>query len=272
MGAPGAPAGAESRKVPVTASDRLLTILRSFNEMGSCTVLELHQVTGISRTAVYRAVETLCAHGYVRRVPDDNHYRLTSEIRQLSSGYRDEEWIVEAGAPVIERLQRRFLWPTSLSTIDKDRMVIRETTRYRSPFVFDTGAVGRRLPVLTTAMGIAFLAFCSPPSRRIVLDLLRDSADPLDELARDARKTERLLRGTARRGYAYRRGGIRTNTSSIARPVMGEDGAVGAVCITFATSAVSQHEALAQFLPALREAAAEISAYAGTPARTAPRA
>jgi GNAT superfamily N-acetyltransferase len=29
------------------------------------------------------------------------------------------------------------------STPDKDRMVVRETTRYRSPFVFDTGAVGR---------------------------------------------------------------------------------------------------------------------------------
>lgn len=245
----------------MTASDRLLTIIRSFNEIGSCTVLELHRETRIPRTAIYRAVETLRAHGYVQRVPNDNHYRLTSRIRQLSAGFRDHDWIAEAAAPTLEKLQRQLVWPASLSTIDNDRMIIRETTRYRSPFVFDAGGVGVTLPVLGSAIGLAYLAFCNPSARRIALKLLRASTDPADAVARDERATEQLLRTTRRRGYGYRSGGAGPNTSAIATPVMGEDGAIAALGMSFATSVVKQQQAVAEFLPALRTASLEISKY-----------
>lgn len=256
----------------MTASDRLLTIIRSLNEMRLCTIVDLHRETGIPRTAVYRAIETLCEHGYVQRVPNQNRYRLTSEIRQLSAGYREEGAIVEAATPAIEKLQRQFLWPTSFATIEKDRMVIRETTRYRSPFVFDTGNVGLSLPILQSAIGLAYIAFCSPESRRIVLELLRHSTDPLNAVALDTNATERALLLTARRGYGYRKGGVGVNTSSIACPVMGADGAVGALGMSFATSAVSHPKALSEFLPALREAAIEISTHAASFLTPEPRA
>jgi IclR family transcriptional regulator, mhp operon transcriptional activator len=248
----------------MATDDRILRVIRAANELGACTVLDLHRATGISRAAVYRVIENLCRHGYVRRIPKDSRFRLTAEIRKLSSGYREDAWIVDVGAPVIARLQQEFRWPTSLATPDKDKMIVRETTRYRSPFVFDTGNVGMHLPILCSSLGLAYLSLCSPRTRQITLALLRQSTHPDDQIAMDRGETERLLRNTARRGYGYRQGGITANTSSISVPLSTEREVAGSICITFATSVVSQREALAQFLPALRQAAAEIVAHVET--------
>jgi IclR family mhp operon transcriptional activator len=238
--------------------DRLLRVLRSLNEIGPCTILQLSRATGISRPAVYRVVDSLCRHGYVQRIPSDSRIRLTSEIRALSAGYRDDDVIVEAGGPILRRLQREVRWPTSLATPDKDRMVVRETTRYRSPFVFDAGTVGTELPILRTALGLAYLSSCAQSARSIILGLLQDSTDPGDGPA-NGKKIETLLKLTAQRGYAVRRGGVQSNTSSIAIPLRRGGDVVGAMCVTYATSVLTDKEAVAQLLPALRDAAAEFA-------------
>jgi IclR family mhp operon transcriptional activator len=237
-------------------------VLRALNEHAPCSVLDVHRATGISRQAIYRAVDHLGRHGYVQRIPGDGRIRLTSEVRALSAGYRDDDWIVEAGAPVLEHLQREVRWPTSLATADKGRMVVRETTRYRSPFVFDTGSVGLRLPILASSLGLAYLAFCDHGARQIILGLLRRSSDRWDAIARDAKATGRLLRTTVQRGYGYRQGGLERQTSSVAVPIILDEGVVGSICVTFAKSSLTQSQAAAQFVPPLREAADEIRARA----------
>jgi IclR family mhp operon transcriptional activator len=244
----------------MATDDRLLRVLRALNEIAPCTILDVHRSTGISRQAIYRVVASLTRHGYAARIPGDGRIRLTSEVRKLSAGYHDDDRMVEAGAPILARLQREVRWPSSLATPDGDKMVVRETTRYRSPFVFDAGGVGIRLPMLLSSLGVAYLAFCGRTTRQITLDLLRKSADPLDVVAKNPRQTERLIRNTAQRGYAFRAGGIERKTSSISVPIIMADEASGSICVTFATSAVTQRQAVADFLPALRATAADIAA------------
>jgi IclR family mhp operon transcriptional activator len=246
----------------VASDDRLLRVLRALNQIAPCTVQDLHRLTGISRQAIYRVIDSLSEHGFVRRIPGTSRVRLTSEVRALSAGYRDDDRIVEVGTPVIERLQRELRWPTSLATADRDRMVVRETTRYRSPFVFDRGTVGLRLPMLESALGLAYLSFCSRPTRQIVLDLLRRSNRRSDAVARDTKAVERLLRNTYQRAYAFREGGLVTETSSLALPIRTEGEPIGSICVTFASSALSQRQAVAALLPALRAAAEDISVQA----------
>lgn len=246
----------------MATNDRLLQVLRSFNEIGTCTVQDVHRATGISRPAIYRAVDNLCRHGYLRRVPNDSRFRLTSQVRALSSGYRDDDRVVELGAPALERLQRDVRWPTSLATPDRDRMVVRETTRYRSPFVFDRGTVGLRLPMLHSSLGLAYLAFCARPSRQVVLALLRRSRDHWDAIAKDSKATERVLRNTAQRGYAVRNRGMEALTSSIAVPIFIENDAVASICVTYASSALTTRQAAVELLPPLRAAARQIGSLA----------
>ena len=250
--------------MPVRKTDmndhRLLRVLEALNTIGSCTVLDLARSTGISRPAVYRAVDHLCRGGYAQRVPGNSRVRLTSKVRALSAGYRDDDWIVEVGAPILAQLQKEVRWPSSLATADKDRMVVRETTRYRSPFVFDVGGVGIRLPMLASSLGLAYVAFCAANTRQIILNLLRQSKDAVDAPARRPKELERLLKTTQRRGYGFRQGVLVAATSSIAVPIMVEGDALGSVCVTYASSAVTQRQAVTEFLPRLRAAAAAIVA------------
>lgn len=242
----------------VATDDRLLTVLRSLNDIGTCTVQDLHRATGISRPAIYRVIDSLCRGGYAHRIPHDSRIRLTSEVRALSGGYRDDDLIVELGTPVLESLQRDVRWPTSLAAPDRDRMVVRETTRYRSPFVFDAGAVGIRLPMLHSSLGLAYLAFCAQPERQIALSLIRQSVDRWDAIAKDVKAAERVLRNTRQRGYAVRQRGMEAMTSSLALPIFFGGDAVASICVTYAASALTPRQAAAKLLPPLRAAAAEI--------------
>jgi IclR family transcriptional regulator, mhp operon transcriptional activator len=246
----------------VATDDRLLQVLQSLNEIGPCTIVELNRATGISRQAIYRIVSSLARHGYAQRIPNDARIRLTSKVLTLSSGYRDDNWIVEAANSVLARLQSEVRWPSSVAIPDQDKMVVCETNRYRSPFVFDRGGVGLRLPMLRSSLGIAYLAFCDRRTRRIALALLRNSADRRDAIARNQKDTERLLRNTAQRGYSFRQGGIEPRTSSVAVPIMCDGEAVGSICVTYATSALTLRLATTEFLCPLRAAAEEIAAAA----------
>lgn len=237
------------------------------NETGPVSVLELNRATRISRPAIYRLIEILVRNGYVRRIPDQSKFELTSEIKLLSAGFRDRDWIAEVGGPVIANLQGNILWPTSLAAFDRGSMVIRETTRYTSPFVFDTGSVGMKLPVLTTALGLAYVSFVSEKSRSIIFDLLKKSNDPWDAVARNTEETNRLLRETKQRGYGLRQGGIEPRTSTIAVPVIMNSEATASICVTFGRSALPLKSAVENFLPLLRAAASEIADRASTHAK-----
>lgn len=229
--------------------DRLLRILRAFNELGASTILDLARHTSISRPAIYRVVQALCEHGYLRRVSGTSVYRLTSKVRTLSSGYREEAWISEAGAEAICRLQEKVRWPTSLAVPERGHMVIRETTRFRSPFVFDMGMVGKQLPICTTALGLAYFAFCGPETQLIINRLVADEART---------PSQAQLRIIQRRGFATRVGGVQPRTSSIAVPILSPEAAIGSICITYAKGAVTHAQAVGAFLPLLRDAAAQI--------------
>jgi IclR family mhp operon transcriptional activator len=232
--------------------DRLLRILRAFNEVGAATVLELSRHTGISRAAIYRIVETLCQAGYVRRIPGTSTYQITFLVNALSSGYREQTWIAEAGVRAISWVQEQVRWPTSLAVPEKAHMVVRETTRFRSPFVFDIGAVGLNLPIFTSALGLAYYANCDQKSQQIIDRLLADEAATYTPLPSQ-------LRAITRRGYAARSGGIDPRTASIAVPILSKDGAIGAICVTYAKVALSQTQAARELLPHLRHAALQIT-------------
>ncbi len=61
----------------------------------------LAELSGLHRTTVRRLLETLQEEGYVRRSPSDDSFRLTIKVRQLSEGFRDEQWISALAAPLL---------------------------------------------------------------------------------------------------------------------------------------------------------------------------
>lgn len=233
-------------------NDRLLRVIQIFNTYGALTVLDVSIQAEVSRTAVYRIIETLCKSGYLRRVPGSSTFKLTWLVKTLSSGYRDESFVEEAGSVAITWLQEKVRWPTSLATPERGYMLVKESTRFRSPFVFDTGGVGLKLPMFTSAMGLAWFAHAPQQTKEIILDINARRSDMLPP-------AQAQLQLIMKQGWAIRTGGIQPRTASIAAPVFQDGVAVAAICITYSTAAISQQRAIHSFVPILIEASASIS-------------
>jgi IclR family mhp operon transcriptional activator len=243
---------------------RGLAVLRALNKTSQGSILALSRQTGISRTALYRVVETLRQDGYVARAPKDRSFRLTSQIRELSIGFRDQDSLTEAAAPILDKLQQQIMWPTDLAVYDNGKMLIRETTRRNSPLVFDRATVGWRLPVLHTSLGIAYLSGLDVAALNGVLRRLKESSDPLDALAHEPGIIAQYLERARSQGYASRPGGFFPTTDSIAVCLKGGVSPIGAIGMTFVASAMSADEAAKKFLSALNEAAHELTIKAQT--------
>src|SRR5207247_8907072 len=105
-----------------------------------------------------RVLETLAAEGYVRRSESDDSFRLTVKVRELTEGFTDDEWIAQVAAPILGELLEKIVWPSDLTTLDGDAMIIRETTHRFSPLSFHRSMLRRRMPLLYTASAQPSLA------------------------------------------------------------------------------------------------------------------
>jgi len=234
---------------------RTVGVIRALNEHHGARVSDLTHVTGIPRPSLYRVLETLCTLGYARRRRgDDERYELTALVRSLSDGFNDEAWVREIALPVMELLQHEIVWPTDLATFFGDAMYLRETTRRKSPLTIDNATVGLRLPMLRSATGRVYLAYCSDAEREAILDNLARSTAPEDAGARDRRYVRNMLSLTRRNGYGQQHGEIFPKTAAIAVPIMHEERVMACLNISFIASALTPRDAAARYLNALRSA------------------
>ncbi len=244
----------------VRAIERGLEVLAELNRHNGATAAQISARTGIHRTTVYRMLDTLEELGYVRRSPSDQTHRLTLKVRSLSDGFDDDAWVTGLAAPILGALLREVMWPSDLSTFEENAMVIRETTHRFSRFSIHHAMVGRRLPVLTSAAGRAYLGACNERQVELVVDALATSGGADQELARDERYVERVLLETRRRGYGISSGEVESKIGSFALPVRQGERVLAAVNVIFFLSALSVERAAELYLPALRHAVSAIEA------------
>ncbi len=116
-----------------------------------------------------------------------------------------------------------------------------------------------RLQLMSRALGRAYIAFCPPSERNLLLRMLAASDDPEDAPARDRAAALTLLAMIRRAGFADRSANVEPKSSStLAVPVMLGRKVLATVGVTFFTSAVPKAEAIARYVPPLREMARNI--------------
>lgn len=248
----------------VQGLSRGISVLRALNqaEGGWASVRELAVATGLHRTTVRRLLETLQKDGVLRRSASDDSYRLTHEVRGLSDGFREEEWISEVASPVLGELLVKVVWPSDFATLDGIDMRIRESTHRYSPLSFHKATVRRRLPLATTAAGRAYLAFCSDEERENLIGRLRSQPDsPLKGPGLSALHS--LLDQHRETGHAYNNGEWATEQRilALAVPVMHDGNVAGCINIVMLRSALSLAEARKRYLVPLYAAAEKIEQY-----------
>jgi IclR family mhp operon transcriptional activator len=253
--------GATTDYKTVRGLTRGLQLLNTLNRLdGGASAARLAELTGLHRTTVRRLLETLQDEGYVRRSDSDDSFRLNLKVRELSEGFRDEQWISALAAPLLAELLQEVVWPTDLCTLDVDAMVVRETTHRFSRLSFHRSMVGRRLPMLLTATGLAYLAFCPDTERERIIELLASREDEESRLARAPEALDNLLRKTRHRGYGenFMTWNKEEKIASIAVPVRGQQQLLGCLNLVYVAKAMTIEQAVARYLPALQRTARRI--------------
>lgn len=244
----------------VRGLERGLEVLRALSEMGEGSSAQIAKATSLPRPTVHRLLETLRRSGYATRPGLRDAYRLTLQVRSLADGYKEDDWILELGHSILDDLCDKVVWPADIATYDNGAMVIRATTHRRSALSITRATAGWRIPVLSTATGKAYLAFCQQPERVAVLELLAATPGPDRDALRMPREVDAELQITRRQGYGLRTkgSGRATKISTIAVPIVAGCDVRACININWITSAMSVDTAIKRYLPPLREAAERI--------------
>jgi IclR family transcriptional regulator, mhp operon transcriptional activator len=248
--------------------ERGLRVLQALQMQPDSSLHELHVFTRISKPSLLRILHTLIRSGLVTRRIADGRYRIGSSLSHAPSRREHRDRIAEAAAPVLEKLCRRVSWPSDLMVPAGDHLEIRETTRTRSPILLEQERIGLPVNWLNSAVGRAYLAFCSSKERQKIIDLLRGSSKPEDRLAREPSRLNTILAETRARGYGIRDpshvGGYyggpphADGLLSIALPLRDGARVLGAINMLWLRPAYTVEAFAAQYLPDLQAAAAEI--------------
>lgn len=235
-------------------------MLEALNHHGSASALALARHTGVPRATVYRLLQTLQEAGYVERGMGDDRFRLKLKVRRLADGFEDEEWIAQVARPTLAALTRRLSWPCDVLTFQGLRMVIRDTTHPTAPFSIDRNMVGREIPMLGSAAGLAYLAFTLAREQADILGLLarmdkagvdeNEAGGPLD-----LRSARRAIAATRWQGFGLRQGGpVWPHTGAIALPIRHEGHVLGCISIIWMARVVGERDGIQLCLEPLRDA------------------
>ena len=245
----------------VRAFKRGLDVLHEVNRSGGIRAGDVARRLDLPRPTVYRLLETLEELGYIARSASDDRFRVTRRAASLGDGYDPGIVICQAAAPYLAELSKNLVWPVDLSTYENAAMVIQETTHSRSPMSIDRGMIGKRLPMLRTSAGRAYLAACAPRERDVIINHLRRIDEADDRPFLEADRLVGMITETLQRGYAIRKDGeYNPKTASIAVPIVRGEVVFGCISIIWIRSALTIDEAVAKYVRPLREAAAAVPA------------
>ena len=246
---------------PIRALNRGLDVLTELNRLERAAINTLANAAGLPRTTTYRILETLRLAGYVERDAHDDCYRPTIMVRALSEGFDDEAMVAHLAKPHLATLCAAIVWPIAIATPSGVAMMIRETTDLQSPLALEQYGAGIRVPMLTSAAGRAYLAYCTAAQREALLELLARSSSPEDRLVRNRVEVDRILSETRTQGYGMSQRARRVSEEiSLAIPVRVKDRVLATLTVRYAATAVPLRTALDQFLSKMRDVGAKIEA------------
>jgi IclR family mhp operon transcriptional activator len=236
---------------------RSFAVLEALSRRRSSTVGVLTGETGLPRPTVVRLLHTLIALGYAARVSREQGYRLTERVLGLAGSIRFVDHLVDAAIPHMSRFTSEHGWPLYLATLSYGAISIRHSTAPESPMSFEAAGLNLRRPVLTSALGRVWLAFCPEEERRTIL---RDigGLTPRQETVLGA-----ALEQIRRDGYAFTRLARPTRLHGIAVAIRQGSGAgervMGSLSMRFPHSAMTEEEVGSRFGRRLQQLARAIA-------------
>jgi IclR family mhp operon transcriptional activator len=116
------------------------------------------------------------------------------------------------------------------------------------------------VPILGSASGLAYLAFCPKEQRDTLMEVLAQSKREADRPARNRNKIYESLVETRKQGYAVSRRKRRISDEiSMSVPILAEERLLATLTIRFSSTAVTVEDAEERFVPKLLAVAQRIA-------------
>jgi IclR family transcriptional regulator, mhp operon transcriptional activator len=233
---------------------RSFAVLEALSRRRSTTLSVLTGETGLPRPTVVRLLHTLVALGYAARVSREQGYRLTDRVLGFAESIRFVDHLVDAAIPHMRRFTEEHGWPLYLATISQGAIVIRHSTAPESPMAFEGAGLNARRPILISALGRAWLAFCPEEERRTILrdvgGVTRQQKAALDQ----------VLERVRRDGVAFTQPPRPTRLHGMAVAIRRGSRMLGSLSMRFPHSAMSEAEVTQRFGKRLQALARAIAA------------
>jgi IclR family mhp operon transcriptional activator len=248
--------------------DRGIAVLEILARNGSCSLAELHALSGISKSSIRRLLATLVERRLVRRSLADGRYRASITM-PVSTGVPvppDFALVVDVALPHVTALTAEVSWPSDIHLLDGDRMRVLDSTRPLSPFHLYRGVVDQTVNIFGSASGMSCLA--DMPEAAFERIAAHTEGDPRWGLMRyrlTVKQYRRHLEASRRRGYGQRIERYVGNKvfddglAAIATPIHRNGHIYGAVSLLWPKAYLEPGAIARQYLDSLKRATRKIS-------------
>ena len=193
----------DTSRYQVRALDRALSIVRVLNQHNGLNASELSRLVKLPRPTVLRLLQTMTESGYVMRSQSDGCFRVSRKIRELSSGFREQDWLGSVVRPFLEALASRLIWPLAVIRFGEGRLVVEALTDHGSPMLIRREAPGAKLPLFSSASGYLMMARMGADERqKLVTQACRQDGEALRAIGLTERDVARRIEDTIAKGYA----------------------------------------------------------------------
>ena len=238
--------------------ERAFVLLEALNRHRTSTLAELAAATSLPKSTVARLLETLIALGYVMRVSRSVGYCITDRVLALAAGVRFIDHLVNAAIEPMRAFTARTGWPVYLGTVSDAVVLLRYTTAPESPMSFETAGYDLKFQIYESALGLAYLAFCSADEWRSIVEQVVTRDGGKLPAAQRALLTRRLTL-FRERGYAFTRSARSRRVTGMAVPIVHGQHVLGALTLRYPKRVMTEDEAATRYGADLTALAREIA-------------
>lgn len=250
----------------VQSVERTLDLLEALAAaQGEVSITNLAQRTGLHVSTVHRLLATLVHRGYVRQNRESSRYYLGSKMALLGEGAPRYTELRLQAQTALSALTDLIDETTNLVVLEDTAAVYIDQVQCKQVVRLFT-AIGNRVPLQCTAAGKVLLSYVPADARDRVIERLDfRSYTPRSIASRSALVA--ALDAVRRSGYALDEEEYQTGVRCVAVPVLGLDGQpVAAISVSAPAHRLPRARAV-EILPAMRRAAAAVTANMGAPRR-----
>lgn len=245
----------ESRNY-VTALARGLAVIKAFNgQPPQMTLSDVARVANLPRATVRRCLLTLQALGYA--TANGRFFSLSPQVLTLAQAYLGSSVLPRVAQPFLERVSETIGESCSASILNGDEVIyVARSTRKRMASLHRD--VGTHLPAHCTSMGRVLLAALSVTELDTFLARARLTAFTPHTIT-DPTVLRGVLDQVAREGMCTVDQELEIDLRSLAVPIHnGQGRIVAALNVSTQAGRTSRAEMIDNFLPVLRQAAADM--------------